>query len=106
MDARVEDPDAFMFDAEKFVEVAFVIVPLVALMSFRVKLPAERLVIVAEVIVALVPTAFVKLEVEALVVVANRFVKYEVPVAFTFVKLPVPLLRVPIFPVIVFSVVM
>jgi len=52
----------------KFVFVALVIVPFVALMFARFRFPAERLVIVALVKVASVPTRFVVLVVEALVV--------------------------------------
>ena len=57
------------------VDVAFVIVPLVAFTFVNDKLPAERVVIVAFVRVALVPTRFVILpvvifEVEAFEVVA------------------------------------
>jgi hypothetical protein len=46
-----------------------VIVPLVELMFVRVKLPADNVVMVAFVIVALVPTKLIVFEVEALVVV-------------------------------------
>jgi hypothetical protein len=58
-----------------FVEVLLVIVPLVALMFVKDKLPAERVVIVALVIVAFAPTASTKLLVEALVVVAYKVVR-------------------------------
>jgi hypothetical protein len=55
--------DAFV--AKIFVLVEFVIVPRDVFIDGKLKLVTDRLVIVALVIVALAPTAFVKLEVEA-----------------------------------------
>ena len=54
----------------KVVEVELVIVPVVRFREERIRFDSERLVIVAEVIVALVPIALMKFEVEALVVEA------------------------------------
>jgi hypothetical protein len=53
-----------------FVDVLLVIVPLVALMFVKDKLPAERVVIVAFVIVAFVPTKLEVFVIDALDVVA------------------------------------
>jgi hypothetical protein len=69
VEARVVDP-AVRFVVDRFVEVEFVIVPLVALIFESERFPADKVVIVAFVMVALVPIAFTKLEVDALVVVA------------------------------------
>jgi hypothetical protein len=60
-------------ETDKYVEVELVIVPLVAVTLVKLIVPAERLVTVALVRVASVPTKFVvlvvaKLDVEALVV--------------------------------------
>ena len=68
-----------IFVADKLVDVELVIVALVAVREVGLSVPIERLVMVAEVIVALVPLIFVelvvtKLEVEALVVEAKRVV--------------------------------
>jgi hypothetical protein len=98
VEARVVEP-ADKFEVERFVEVEFVIVPLVALIFERDKFPAERVVIVALVNVALVPIRLSVLVVVALDVEANTVVSCVVPVAFTFVKFPVPELRVAILPV-------
>jgi hypothetical protein len=73
VEARVVEP-ADKFEVERFVEVEFVIVPLVALMFVSDKFPAERVVIVALVNVALVPTRLSVLVVVALDVEANTVV--------------------------------
>jgi len=80
-------------DTERLVEVELVIVPLATLIDGRDKLVTDKLVIVAEVIVAFVPFRFVvlvviELEVDAFVVLEFKVVILAVPVAVTFVKFP------------------
>lgn len=75
VEPRVDEPVIAIFVPVKFeifafVAVALVIVPFVELTFVSVIPPTERFVIVAEVIVAFVPTAFTKFVVEAFVVVA------------------------------------
>jgi hypothetical protein len=69
VDASVEEEPATKFVTKRVVEVALVIVPLVALILDNDKLPALNVVIVAFVMVAFVPIAFTKLDVDAFVVV-------------------------------------
>jgi hypothetical protein len=75
VEARVDEPEIAILvpvrlEMFAFVDVLLVIVPLVALMFVKDKLPAERVVIVAFVIVAFVPTKLEVFVIDALDVVA------------------------------------